>query len=240
MALVMPLFLMILFGIIVLGLGIFYQQQLTNAAREGARFASLHSATAQCPTVSNLDPNLGLLPAPNNYYRCDPPDLKWPQMTAATRSKVVGLYSGDVQMTACWSGYWTKDTSGAWQDWDQVAVDPTSGMPNEFRECSVRVYGWTSGEDRGVVASTLHVINPRTGDDITSGEQITVDCLKPFPVTTSANDMASNYSASNAASSNRVSVLVCYPWRPPLAGFLLIPSTVTLQANVVEAMEYQQ
>jgi hypothetical protein len=239
-ALVTPLFLLVLFGIIVLGLGIFYQQQLSNAAREGARFASLHSATSQCPTVSNLDPSLGLLPAPNNYYRCDPPDQKWPGMTAAARNKVFGLDSSNVQVTACWSGYWTKDTSGTWRAWDQVAVDPATGGPNEFRECSVRVFGWTPTEDRRSVASAMHVINPRTGRDTTSGDAIAVDCTKPFPVTTTADDMASNYSASNAASSNRVSVFVCYPWRPPLAGFLLIPETVTLQANLVEAMEYQQ
>jgi hypothetical protein len=161
-------------------------------------------------------------------------------MTTAAKSKVAGLYAGDLHMTACWSGYWTKDSNGAWAAWDQVAIDPSTGMPNEFRECSVRVFGWTPTQDRDVEPSTVHVINPRTGLDISSGEPITVDCLQPFPSTTSTDDMASNYSASNGASSNRVSVLVCYPWRPPLAGFLLIPRTVTLQANVVEAMEYQQ
>ncbi len=35
-ALVAPLFFMVLCGIIVIGIAIFYQQQLTNAAREGA------------------------------------------------------------------------------------------------------------------------------------------------------------------------------------------------------------
>ena len=36
-ALVLPLFLMVVLGIIVMGIGLFYQQQVTNAAREAAR-----------------------------------------------------------------------------------------------------------------------------------------------------------------------------------------------------------
>jgi len=58
MALLMPIFLMVLLGIIVLGTGVFYQQQLANAAREAARFASVHSATSDCPTTSSIDPRL--------------------------------------------------------------------------------------------------------------------------------------------------------------------------------------
>src|SRR4051812_25690396 len=55
-ALVFPIFLMLLMAIIVFGLYVFYNQQLTNAVREAARYASVHSASAQCPTVSRLDP----------------------------------------------------------------------------------------------------------------------------------------------------------------------------------------
>ena len=36
LALVMPLFIMVVVGIIVLGIGVFYNQQLSNAAREAA------------------------------------------------------------------------------------------------------------------------------------------------------------------------------------------------------------
>jgi len=56
LALVFPLFVMLLFGIIILGIGVFYSQQVTNAAREAARYASIHSATASKPTVSWLNP----------------------------------------------------------------------------------------------------------------------------------------------------------------------------------------
>ena len=50
LALVLPLAIAALTGIITFGLGVFYTQQVTNAAREAARFAAIHSATAQCPT----------------------------------------------------------------------------------------------------------------------------------------------------------------------------------------------
>jgi len=239
MALVFPLFILVLFGIIVLGLGIFYQQQLTNAAREGARYATLHSATSQCPTVSNRDPDVALLPLPNNYYRCDPPDQRWPEMSASARSKVFAMQPGAVQVTACWSGYWTKDTLGNWAAYDQVALDP-AGIPNDFRECSVQVYGWSPAENPDSDPSLVHSIYPRTGTDTTSGQAIRVDCTKQFPLTTISNDMASNFSASSGASSNRITVLACYPWSPPLNGFLLIPRTVMLHAVVIEGMEYQQ
>ncbi len=55
-ALVFPIVLLVIFGIIVFGLFIFYQQQLTNVAREAARFAAIHSSTALCPTSSWRDP----------------------------------------------------------------------------------------------------------------------------------------------------------------------------------------
>lgn len=240
MALVVPLFLMVFVGIIVLGAGIFYHQQLTNAAREGSRFAALHSATAQCPTVSNRDPDPAQLPLPNSYYRCDTPQNRWPQMVAHARSKVFGVPGTSVRVTACWSGYWTKDTLGNWASYDQVARDPSSGAPNEFRQCTVRAYGWAPGQDPGSTPSTARAIDPRTGLEAGTGLEIRIDCSKDFPLTTIADDMASNFAASNADNANQVSVLACYAWRPPMAGFLLVPETVTLRATVTEAMEYQQ
>ena len=42
-ALVFPIAMAVIFGIIVFGLWVFYQQQLTNVAREGARYAAIHS-----------------------------------------------------------------------------------------------------------------------------------------------------------------------------------------------------
>jgi len=104
MALILPLFVSVIFGIIVLGIGAFYQQQLTNAARQGARYASIHSATSQCPTVSNLPPDISPLPAPNQYFACDQPSTRWPLMLAAARDKIFGLDRSAVRTTACWYG----------------------------------------------------------------------------------------------------------------------------------------
>lgn len=233
-ALVAPLFTMVLVGIIVLGFGLFLSQEVTNVAREGARFATLHTATSQCPTVSNLYPNPGLLSVPNNYFPCDTPGLRWPYMTAAAREKVFGMNRDRLHVTACWSGYWTKDTSGNWASYDQPATSP-----NQFRECTLPVYGWSPGQNPDVDPSAIHTINPRTGLD-SGGQRIQIDCTQDFPLTAPANDMASNFSASNSTNANRVTVLACYSWMPPLAGFLLIPRTMTLTGVISEALEYQQ
>ncbi|HET9878897.1 MAG TPA: TadE family protein [Candidatus Limnocylindria bacterium] len=249
LALVLPLFTMVLFGIVILGLGLFYQQQLTNGAREGARFAAIHSATSQCPVVSNLDPDSALLPLPNSYYRCDEPANGWPQMTAAARGKLFGMPAGQVRVTACWSGYWTQDTSMAWADYDQLARDPATGALNPFRECTVRAHGWIRGptpscanQDVNADASSALVINPRTMTTLVGGTtcNVSVDCSQAFPPTQVSDDMASNYAASNAANANQVTVLACYEWRPPLAGFLALPNAINFSAVVTEAMEYQQ
>ncbi len=69
-ALVFPFFMLALFAVIVFGLTIFYDQQVTNVAREAARYAAVNGVEAQCPTISHDPP-----PAPPfSYYRCDPPE----------------------------------------------------------------------------------------------------------------------------------------------------------------------
>ena len=238
MSLVAPLFFMVLFGIIVLGIAVFYQQQVSNAAREAARFAAVNTATSRCPTVSNLPPDVALLPLPNSYSECDRPSAHWPRMTAAARGHIFGFRAASLQMTACWSGYWTKDTSGNWAAHDEIAVNP-DGTKNEFRECTVQVFGWTSGQDPDSVASSPQTINPRTGANL-AGQEISVDCARPFPVTSVANDMASSFSKSDGRNANQVTALTCYAWSPPLAGFLLIPETIHMTGVVTESLEYQQ
>ena len=236
-ALVMPLLLMLVFGIVVIGIAVFYQQQVANAAREAARYAALHSATARCPTVSNLTPALALLPLPYSYSECDAPDERWPQMTAAARSYIFGMQPASLHVTACWSGYWTKDSSGAWAAHDEVAMN-ADGTYNDFRECTVRVHGWC-GSPTG--PSAVHVINPRTGRAPTCSTQpVTIDCTQPFPLTTPADDMASSYAKSDGRNANQVTVVSCYAWSPPLAGFLLIPPTLHITGVITEPLEYQQ
>lgn len=207
-ALVLPLLLMVVFGIIILGIGVFYQQQVTNAAREAARYASIHSATAQCPTVSHLEPD----PEPMGYYRCDPPP--WPAMRDHARTYLFGLPATSVHFSACWSGYWTKDGSDNWSDHDAPPAGPSgSPVPTYFRPCTI------GGND------------PRTNLGA-------IPC--PPPATTATDDTASSLSLSYGAVANQVTTYACYVWTPPLAGFLLIPGTVTLRATITEGMEYQQ
>jgi len=127
-ALVFPILMLFLFGIIVWGLGIFYQQQLQNAAREGARYAAVHSSEAQCPTVSNYDPGT-FGPRPFSYYACDVPSAGWPFMTGFARQSVWGVDSSQVKISACWSSYHNGTT------YDMPATD-IAGNPYTFVRCT--------------------------------------------------------------------------------------------------------
>jgi hypothetical protein len=217
-ALAAPLFLLVLTGLIVLGIGVFYQHELTNVAREAARYAAIHSATAQCPTVSNLDPD----PAPQTYYRCDTPQARWPQMTAFARDRAFGLPPGGILLSACWSGYWVTDGSGNFSDYDALPAD-LNGTPNPFRNCTI------PSDNGGSIAN----LDPRTQAD-------QISCTSPMPVTTAANDMGSAVSASYGGTANQVTVFACFNWTPPAAGFLLVPEVITLRAVITETLQYQQ
>lgn len=205
-ALVLPLLVMVLAGTITLGIGVFYQQQLGNAAREAARYAIVHSATSDCPTVAWLDPDISRAPA--SYYRCDLPPT-WPLMTARARDSVFGMERSGVHIAACWSSYWTKDSFGNWAAQDAPASTTT---PTYFRQCTI------AGQ------------NPRTS---ASG-------LACPATTTVPDDTGSDLSSSSGTNTNQVTVYACYEWRPPLAGFLLIPQVVHLRAVLTQGLEYQQ
>lgn len=198
-ALVFPILALVLFGIISVGLWVFYQQQLSNAAREAARYAAIHSSSAQCPTVSHLDPQ-----APHNtYYRCDSPEDGWPRMAAAGRSVVWGMDPSSVSIVACWSGH--VDGSG-----NEV---PPGSPGATYLPCTIS----------GSVAEA----------SVTS---------IPCPVTAaSTSDTASNVSFANGNTyQTRVTAYACFDWAPPMAGFLLIPSTVTIRAGLTEIVQRQQ
>ena len=132
-ALIAPLLFLLIGGVITLGVGVFYQQQLTNAAREAARYAAIHSETSQCPTISNREPYNSMLPPGYVDYDCDPPWLGWPEMSAHARSHVWGLDPSAVKFAACWSGYWDNDVAG----WDAAPVKTDDATANEFRECTI-------------------------------------------------------------------------------------------------------
>jgi hypothetical protein len=214
LALVFPLFMMLLIGIIVLGLGVFYQQQVTNAAREAARFASIHSATAARPTVSKLPPTS----PPLTYDPWDRPQDSWPDMTAAGRSLVFGLNRNAINIAACWSGYRLKDESG----------NPTgvydAPPPNTYDTIGTVDSGWAQ--------CTIGSADPTT-------DPSSIPCTSTLATTTV--DQASSISEGQGRIvANTVSAYACYNWSPPLAGFLLIPQTVTLRAVITEPIERQQ
>jgi hypothetical protein len=224
--LVLPLFLMTLVGIIVLGMGIFFQQQVTNAAREAARFASIHSATAQRPAVGWLDPYSEDPPGsgtygtyatvtPDTYVRWDEPDEGWPEMTAFARSRIFALNPNAVQVSACWSGY-RDDVSNAFDaPPDELTVD-IGGSPwiyqSTWAQCTI------DGQD------------PTTNPDA-------IGCAPGL----STHDEASSMSEGpGVIIGNRVTAYACYVWTPPLAGFLLIPQQVTLRGVITEPIQRQQ
>lgn len=216
MALVLPLFLLILFGIIILGIGVFYQQQVTNAAREAARYAAIHSATAQCPTASTLDPRSGAAGAfvQREYVACDRPSESWPKMTAAGRLRLFGINASGVLVRACWSGY--RDNATATYDAPPPGTYQVAGAPYTY--------------------STTYAQCTIDGQDPTA-DPSAIRCVAGMPTTDQASNMSEKEGVIVA---NRVTTYACYAWRPPLAGFLLIPSTVTLRAAITEPIERQR
>jgi TadE-like protein len=211
LALVAPLLFVTLAGIVTLGIGVFYQQQIANAAREAARYAAIHSETSQCPTVSNLEPRVNMLPPEVPDFDCDPPHLRWPQMTSHARERVFGLNTSGVHIAACWSGYWDDDPVANPNAYDAPPIK-ADGTSNEFMYCEI------GG------------IDPRT-------QTGSISC--PAPLTSASDDRASSLAHSAVPTSNQVTVYACYVWTPPFLGEVL-GSTITLRAVSTEAMQHQQ
>ena len=232
-ALVMPLLLVLLFGIILLGLGVFYQQQLANAAREAARYAAIHSATARCPTVPHLDP----ASPPLSYTRCDRPTEGWPNMSEAGRRAVFGLDRSDVMFAACWAGYRIDDgndpPTGAIDapppgSYEIVPSAPPVVIVSEFVPCEIA--GVDPLVDPGAIACT------------SSLAAVSID---------QASAMSE---AAGRPIANRVTAFACYEWHPPMGGMSIpvpcapegwcaievIPSTVRLSAAASEPIQRQQ
>ena len=215
-ALVFPLFLLVLVSVITLGLYVFYNQQLANAAREAARYAAVHSSTAQCPTVSRINP-IGPNQA-QSYFRCDPPETGWPRMTAAARAKIWGMAPNQVSLTACWSGY---IDSGSPPNAD---VQPTA-TGALFTDC------------------TMNLVDPQTSPGAlvcpmpaTTGSTTGVDSGKA-----DGDDKASDLAYANSIHyPTTVTVYTCFNWTPPMAGFVFIPNQITLRAVITEVLQRQQ
>jgi hypothetical protein len=134
LALVLPLFLMVIVGIIALGMGVFYQQQIGNAAREAARYASIHSASSLFPTAGSYDPATPL----DTYPLPGGADRKvdgWPYMAAAARDAVFGLRRVDVKVSACWSGY--QSATGERDAPPPGTYDVIGTIASTFVQCSI-------------------------------------------------------------------------------------------------------
>lgn len=212
LALVFPLLVLLIAGIIVIGIGIFYQQQVTNAAREAARYASVHSATAQCPTVSTLDP-LGSF-KPKTYTRCDAPAASWPKMTNAARSLLFGLDPASVRVAACWSGYVDGVSYDAPPPGDYVISGSTVTITSSFSQCLI------NGADPTTDPSGIGC-----GGGLSSATTDRASALSEGP---------------GRVVANTVTGYACYVWSPPMAGFLLIPQTITFRGVLTEPIERQQ
>jgi TadE-like protein len=220
-ALVFPLFMLLLMSIITFGLYIFYNQQLSNAAREAARYAAVHSSTAQCPTVSRLDPPPQIKPKTYVNY-CDPPP-SWPHMADAARSKIWGMDPGQVSLTSCWSGY--VDASKNYDAW------PATSPPNHFEPCTMR---------NSPTSTTA--IDPRK-DPSALGCPATTVGSSTSPATADGDDKASDTAVDTSIGNHyptTVTVYACFNWTPPMAGFVVIPNQITLRAVISEVLQRQQ
>jgi TadE-like protein len=117
-AIVLPVFLLIVFAIIDLGRVIWATDNITNAAREGARYASIHGGSevlaAFCPT----GPGLSGTPAPG--CAAWSPDSKEPTR-AATRGYLVAA-GGSTTVWVCY--YVTTACSG---NTDEAGVSNARG-----------------------------------------------------------------------------------------------------------------
>jgi len=220
-ALILPLFLMVLTGVIVLGIIVFYNQQLSNAAREAARFAAVSSATAQCPVVGHLDPvgpgltstdpltgHTAAWAAPDGYVRCDTPSGWTQRMTPFARTKVFGLNANAVQISACWSGYRTNTQYDAPPPGDYLGTV----VDSDWVPCTID--GTDPTTNPGAIPCQAGLATVDTASSISEGQGRIV--------------------------ANRVTAYACYAWAPPMAGFLLIPETVTLRAVISEPIQRQQ
>jgi hypothetical protein len=205
---------MVVFGIIVFGIGLFYQQQVTNAAREAARYAAIHSASSDCPVAGSLAP---LHPKPAGAGPWDCEVAPWPSMLAHARGYVAGMNAAQLNISACWSGY-VDDVTG-FRDAGPVRAGGDPNNPtdrNRWADCTIG-----SG------------INPMESTS-----------ALPCPATSGGADQASNLAVSpglsGAEAANRVVVYACYPWSPPMAGFLGIPSQIVFKAVISEGLQHQR
>jgi Flp pilus assembly protein TadG len=83
-ALIVPMFTLLVFGLIDLGRDIYIQEEITNAAREGARFAAISSLCTD-----------------NSISGCsDPSNVVWHVVNESSGLGLVGGSAGNIQVSA--------------------------------------------------------------------------------------------------------------------------------------------
>lgn len=89
-AFVYPVMFLILFGIIVLGIAVFRYQQVAHAAREGARYASVHGSKYATDVSVQTNTTVAAATASDVY-------------TNAIQPELLGFDSNDVSYTVTWN-----------------------------------------------------------------------------------------------------------------------------------------
>jgi hypothetical protein len=138
-------------------------------------------------------------------------------MTPAARARIFGLNANAVPVVACWSGYRTDDTNAFDAPPDELVVD-LGGTPFTYQT------HWAQ--------CTIDGTDPTTNPDA-------IGCNESLG-STIVDEATAQSEAPGRPMANTVTAYACYVWRPPLAGFLLIPDTVTLRAVITEPIERQQ
>lgn len=92
-ALVAPFFFLLLFGIIEAGRFVVYYETLSNATREGARYAIVHGSNSFCPS-GPMPPST---PAPSGCY-----DRDGNNVTQRVRESAFGLLGSGVTVKTFW------------------------------------------------------------------------------------------------------------------------------------------
>jgi hypothetical protein len=235
-ALVFPLFVLLLFALIVYGLHTFYNEQLANAAREAARYAIVHSATSQCPTVSQLDP-IDTLRGEGYRRDCDSPENGWPNMTAAARSKVWGMAADQVSLTACWSGYVDQDPYSPTYLQRDLRPDAAGAV---FTTCTIQTINPQT--DAPSLPCPAPLTAPSADADRATARADGDDKASALAVVAGSTGADTHYPTT-------VTVYVCFNWTPPLAGVgigvpwgtwsLGMPSSIPIRAVVTEALQRQ-
>jgi hypothetical protein len=139
-------------------------------------------------------------------------------MTNQARARLFGLPRGEVQVAACWSGYRLGGGTGAYDapppgtyDIGGTTVVYTD-TESVFAQCQI------DGHD------------PTTDPN-------SIGCAAGLGTTDQASALSE---APGRPVANTVTAYACYIWRPPMAGFLLLPQQVTLRAVITEAIQRQQ